>query len=300
MGGSFPFRPVVAKTTSHARPISPAAYDWVRLLFLRSGTAIVYSEFGEQPVRPGDALMLGANVLAGCHPEEPVTTTTIFLDFDYLVDKVFWQHSSMLKDRLEASELLDEPYVEPAQVLRLSDPDFSRVLPWLDELIELSGCKDVAAVFFEAERLLLSVLQVIVPYIEVSAIRHSATQRHATKPGPPRRRALRAVRLEARRAAELMRSDLTRRWSLTELAETVHLSVPQFHRVFVDAYGKTPQTYLTMLRAEELARLLRETDLPIEVAMRKVGWNTRGHAARFFRQYLGVTPARYRKLTRTE
>ncbi|WP_147106565.1 helix-turn-helix transcriptional regulator [Nesterenkonia populi] len=293
-----PFRPIVAETSTHKRPILPVAYDWVRLVFLRSGTAIVCSEFGEQPVRPGDGLLLGANVLSGCRPEEPVTTTTVFLDFDYLVDKVFWQHSAALADRMEACELLEEPYVEPAQLLRLSDDDLSRVQPCLDELTQLNGCEYTHLVFFQTERLLLSVLQVVLPYIEVSAVRRSATQRHTTKPSPPRRRALRPLRPEARTAAEMMRSDLARRWGSAKLAETVCLSVPQFHRVFMDAFGKTPQTYLTMLRAEGLARLLRETDLPIEVAMRKVGWNTRGHAARFFRQYLGVTPAKYRELTR--
>ena len=34
-----------------------------------------------------------------------------------------------------------------------------------------------------------------------------------------------------------------------------------------------------MLRCEQLARLLRETDLPIEAAMRKLGWSSRGHRA---------------------
>lgn len=295
----FIFCPIVAETSTYTSALRPLAYDWVRVVFLRSGTAIVYSEFGEQPLRPGDALLLGAKVLSGCHPEEPVTATTIFLDRDYLVDKVFWQHSAVLTHRLEASQLLDDPYVEPAQILHLSDQDFTEILPWLDELTELSCDQENSGGFISTERLLLCILQVIVPHIEVSATRRSATQRHTTEPTPPRRRVPCPLRPEARRAAEMMRSDLTHRWSLTELAETVHLSVPQFHRIFVDAYGKTPQTYLTMLRAEELARLLRETDLPVEVAMRQVGWNTRGHAARFFRQYLGVTPARYRELTQT-
>lgn len=67
----------------------------------------------------------------------------------------------------------------------------------------------------------------------------------------------------------------------------------QLGRVFVDAI-----THLTVLRAEHLARLLRETDLPIEQAMREVGWYSRGHAARLFRQAVGVTPARYRERRR--
>ncbi|MFB9777512.1 helix-turn-helix domain-containing protein [Brevibacterium otitidis] len=52
-----------------------------------------------------------------------------------------------------------------------------------------------------------------------------------------------------------------------------------------------PMTYLTTLCAEHLARLLRETDLSVEQAMAQVGWHSRGHAARLFRQAVGVTRA---------
>ena len=75
------------------------------------------------------------------------------------------------------------------------------------------------------------------------------------------------------------------------------MSVSQLVRVFTDAYGKTPVAFLTMIRAEELARLLRDTDLPIESAMRQVGWHSRGHAAQLFRQYVGITPIEYRRLS---
>ena len=47
-----------------------------------------------------------------------------------------------------------------------------------------------------------------------------------------------------------------------------------------------------------LVRTLRETDLPIEAAMREVGWCSRGHAARMFRHAVGVTPTRYRMMIR--
>lgn len=77
------------------------------------------------------------------------------------------------------------------------------------------------------------------------------------------------------------------------MADAVHLSPSQLGRVFVEAYGTTPMTYLTTLRAEHLARLLRDTDLPIEVAMGEVGWHSRGHATRLFRQAVGLTPIRY-------
>src|SRR5690554_4874642 len=56
---SSTFRPIAAETSTYRSPTGTEAYDWVRIVFLRSGTAIVYSEFGAHPVRPGDVLLLG-------------------------------------------------------------------------------------------------------------------------------------------------------------------------------------------------------------------------------------------------
>ena len=60
---------------------------------------------------------------------------------------------------------------------------------------------------------------------------------------------------------------------MTELSNEVHLSKSQVGRMFVEAYGKTPIAYLTMLRAERMAGLLRTTDTPIAVIAREVGWS---------------------------
>lgn len=85
---------------------------------------------------------------------------------------------------------------------------------------------------------------------------------------------------------------------MTELAEEVHLSKSQVGRVFVEAFGKSPIAYLTMLRTERMAALLRATDAPISVVAREVGWSDPDFAARQFRRSVGVTPSGYRTLSR--
>ena len=89
-------------------------------------------------------------------------------------------------------------------------------------------------------------------------------------------------------------------WTLYELAHEVHLSPSQLSRVFADAYGKTPLAFLTMVRAERLARYLRETDLTVTDAMRRVGWHSRSHATDLFRQHVGLTPGSYRRQLQLE
>src|SRR5699024_8617731 len=105
------------------------AYDCVILIVIRAGSAILFSEFGERPIRPGDVVLLGANVLCGSEPEGHVTVTTIYADTDFLLDQLFWQHADVLRDRLDAQGLADAIYTEPAQVLRLGEEWAGSMMP---------------------------------------------------------------------------------------------------------------------------------------------------------------------------
>lgn len=291
------FSPIVAHSYTIRRPITPVAYDCVKLIFVRSGSAILFSEFGEKPVAVGDVVLLGTNTLCGSEPEGHITVTTIYLDTDYVIDQVFWQHAGLLQDRLEAQGLAETVYSEPTQVLRLGEDRAGMLMPWLDELVERSIEGGFARNFYRMQAVWFSIAHVIAPYIKVSPVRISASQRAHIRPTLPRHRQFEPLRAEARQAAELLHQAPARHWTLDTLAARVHLSPSQLSRVFTDAYGKTPLAYLTMLRAEHLAKSLRETDLPIETAMRHVGWRSRGHAAQQFRKYVGLTPTRYRQLT---
>ncbi|MCW4353449.1 AraC family transcriptional regulator [Hoyosella sp. YIM 151337] len=292
------FSPLLARTSSVHCPVGPIAYDCVKLIFVRHGSAILLSEFGEKPVAVGDVVILGANTLCGSEPEGSITVTTLYLDRDYVIDQVFWQHAALLSDRLDAQDFAAELYSEPAQILHLGEDRAGMLMPWLDELVALSLNGISSDRFYRMQALLFAVLDVITPYVRTTAVRRSVTQCRVAHPSPPRRREFAPLRAEARQAVELLRHEPAERWTLQSIADAVHLSPSQLGRVFVDAYGKSPMTYLVTIRAEHLARLLRETELPIEEAMRRVGWYSRGHAARMFRQAVGVTPTRYRELSR--
>lgn len=286
--------PILAHTRTFHGPTSPVAYDCVKLVFARAGSALVLSEFGERHLNVGDVAVIAANTLCGAEPEEWVTTTTLYLDPDYVVDQVFWQHAAFLADRLHAQDFVDELYSEPAQLLHLGEDRAGLLMPWLDELVALSVDGPVPERFYRMQALLFAVLDVVVPFIRTSSARRSPTQRRSTRPGLPRHRRFVPLRTEAHQVAELLRSSPELPWTLSRLAEHVHLSPKQLSRVFTDAYGKTPLAYLTMLRVETMARLLRETNTSIASAGRAVGWASRSRASEAFRQCVGVTPQRYR------
>jgi|SRR5690625_194734 len=288
--------PIVARTRTVHRPIGPSAHDCVIVTVVRDGTAFLFSEFGQQPVKPGDVITLGANVLCGAEPEGHITVTTIYLDTDFILDQVRWQYAEFLSDRLDAQGFADTIYTEPAQILRLGEDRAGMLMPWLDELVALSLDGDFVTHYFRIQALWFQIAYVIAPFLTISPVRISPSQRAHIRPILPRDRRFAPLRVEARRAAALLRESPAKRWTLDDLAAEVHLSPSRLSSVFVEAYGKTPLAFLTMLRAEHLAKYLRETDLTVTAAMQRVGWHSRSHATKLFHQYVGLTPGHYRKM----
>ncbi|WP_294179629.1 helix-turn-helix transcriptional regulator [uncultured Schumannella sp.] len=272
------------------------AYDCVKVVVVRDGSAFLFSEFGRLPVKTGDVIILGANVLAGSEPEGHITVTTIYLDTDYVLDQVRWQYAGFLDDRLDAQEFAETIYTEPAQILRLGEARAGMLMPWLDELVALSVEGDFVRHYYRMQALWFQIMYVIAPFVRVSPVRVSSSQRAHIRPTLPRDRRFAPLRVEVRRAAALLREYPAQRWTLEDLAAEVHLSPSRLSSVFVEAYGKSPLAFLTMIRADYLAKLLRETDLTVTAAMQRVGWRSRSHGTRLFRKYVGVTPGHYRTM----
>src|SRR5690625_899835 len=287
------FQALLARNRTYYRPVEPASFDCVQVIFIRDGSAFLIGETGQEPVTVGDVLLLGSNVLYGAEPEGHVTVTTIYLDLDYLLDQVFWQHSHVLRDRLDAPRFAETVYAEAAQVLRIGESRLGLLLPGLDELVALSVDGGLHR-FHRMQSLWFAIVDQIAPFIRVTPVRQSASQRAHIRPTHPRARRFTATRPEARAALQLLRSDIATPWTLGTLADAVHLSSKQLGRVFSEAFGKTPLAYLTMLRVERIAFLRREGDQTVEAIARQVGWSNRGRASEAFREYTGLTPGQYR------
>lgn len=158
--------PVVARTESVHRRRDPIAYDCVKLIFVRAGSVILFSEIGERPVRTGDVVLLASNTLRGAEPEDWVTVTTLYLDRDYVVDQVFWQHAAVLSDRLAAKDFIAARYAEPAQILNLGESRAGFLMPWLNELGQLSLDGPAPERFYRMQALLFAVLDVVSPFMQ--------------------------------------------------------------------------------------------------------------------------------------
>ncbi|WP_367947630.1 helix-turn-helix domain-containing protein [Brevibacterium luteolum] len=121
-----------------------------------------------------------------------------------------------------------------------------------------------------------------------------ASAQHAldpgASPGPPQ--------MHAQRVMEAMQHDLAHHWTLTTLANLVHVSQSQLNRHFKNELGLPPISYLVALRVREMTRLLRATHHSVRDIARAVGWTDQAHAAQQFRKLTGLSPTEYRAKVR--
>jgi AraC family L-rhamnose operon transcriptional activator RhaR len=81
---------------------------------------------------------------------------------------------------------------------------------------------------------------------------------------------------------------------LEDLARRANLSKSYFCTLFREKTGSTLCKYLRGLRIEEACRLLKTTDLKIEVIMRQAGFNDMKYFYNAFKSVFGMTPGAYR------
>lgn len=83
--------------------------------------------------------------------------------------------------------------------------------------------------------------------------------------------------------------------SVAKLANVVHLSERQCHRMLLQETGNTPAQYIEKYRMQVASELLVTTDKDIKVIASTVGYQTDNGFNRAFERNFSVTPTEYRK-----
>jgi AraC family transcriptional regulator, L-rhamnose operon transcriptional activator RhaR len=95
-------------------------------------------------------------------------------------------------------------------------------------------------------------------------------------------------------AMQMMEVQPEHPWTLTELAESLHLAPGYLVRLFKSATGLPPMAYLARHRVEVAAARLLHTDQPINRIGESVGWPDQNYFARRFRAHYGMSASTYR------
>ena len=112
---------------------------------------------------------------------------------------------------------------------------------------------------------------------------------------PPFDRTGSTVSTRMRCFLEYMHSHYAERLSLAEIAGSANVSVSELLRCFRSCMQTTPYRYLTELRLNKAAAMLRETDEPIVNIAADTGFSQPSHFGKCFQEKTGLSPREYRK-----
>lgn len=96
------------------------------------------------------------------------------------------------------------------------------------------------------------------------------------------------------KALSIIHGNFHKEISVHEVAASVHLSYPQFNRLFVKQMGITPIRYIHQLRSDKAKGLLYTTDLPIKAVAAECGFRDIYYFSNFFKSVTGISPTQYR------
>lgn len=96
------------------------------------------------------------------------------------------------------------------------------------------------------------------------------------------------------RCRALLMEKYAQDWTLTQLAEDIHIAPKYLVRLFHESTGMAPIAYLARIRAERASLLLVNTSLPIAEIGEKVGWPDPNYFSRRFRSMFGMSASEYR------
>ena len=97
------------------------------------------------------------------------------------------------------------------------------------------------------------------------------------------------------RAIDYINDNLSRKVTLTQIAEVAHVSPYHFARLFKTTTGLSPHQYVIQRRVERAKTLLADGDLTIAEVAQAVGFANRSHFAFHVRRLLGVSPKALRR-----
>ena len=99
-------------------------------------------------------------------------------------------------------------------------------------------------------------------------------------------------------ALAALHADPARDWTLQTLAGAAAVSRATLARRFTAAVGESPGAHLTRWRMDLAARRLRDTDDPVAVVARSVGYTSEYAFSRAFSTARSLPPGRYRTCRR--
>lgn len=99
-----------------------------------------------------------------------------------------------------------------------------------------------------------------------------------------------------RAAISYMREHVNEPIAVEDVASTVKLSRAHLFSLFRDQLHTTPQVFWSAVRVEEAVGRLIHQEEPLTSVALDLGFSTPGNFSRFFREHMGVSPSKFRRV----
>lgn len=188
---------------------------------------------------------------------------------------IYWVHFSGLR----AARYLAALGTSPAHAV-LHSPDYARVVQGFEELFRYVGRgytdADLIGLSTELARLL--------GLLKVCRRAAHSKGRHAED------RILESLRF--------LRSNVSRRLTLAEMAHQACLSPSHYLALFRKHANASPLVFFTRLKMQAACALLDAGDAPVKQIAQQVGFHDQLYFSRCFRKVMGMAPSAYREASR--
>ena len=259
----------------HDSPVH--THSFVEIAFMVSGAGVHNCLNGRQEVRAGDVILLRPGVWHGYENCYQLSVYNCCFSSELLRRELSW----VREDPLLGYLLWAGPYSSSARGMLTAALDlvtFRECLTHLDALAALSNRPQRRHRGDVIGRLSLLFSQLAQAVARTDQALDEATVHPAVG-----------------HVMRLLEVDLARQWTLSELADAVHLTPGHMVRLFKGATGLPPMAYLAQVRAEHAAVLLLHSAEPVTGIGRAVGWPDQNYFARRFKAHYGLSATTYRK-----
>jgi AraC family transcriptional regulator, L-rhamnose operon transcriptional activator RhaR len=259
-------------------------HSFVEIAIVRGGTGTHHCLAGRRELSVGDVVLLRPGVWHGYEDCDWLELYNCCFSSELLHRELAWTREDPMLGYL----LWSAPYSAPGRgvlELHLDQASLDRCTVHLEALTELRFCS--------LDRFRGDVLGLL--SLVLSELGRAAAAGVGGLDGPAGGTQSARLHPAVRRAMRLLESDIARPWTLTALAEELHLAPAYLVRLFKDATGLPPKAYLAQLRAERAAVLLLHSDNPVTSIGRAVGWPDQNYFARRFKAHYGLSATTYRR-----
>jgi len=267
----------------HAEDNPPHTHSFVEIAFAIGGAGTHHCVAGRRTLSRGDVVLLRPGVWHGYEDCQRLELYNCCFSSELLRRELSWTREDPLLGYL----LWTGPYAAARRgVLSFSLPEeaFGSCMEHLEALAALRHCS-LARYRGDVLGRLALVLSELGRVVQASVAPPGAAAGTLSAPVTP----------AVSQAMRLLEGNIARQWTLSQLADELHLTPGYLVRLFKTATGLPPMAYLARVRAEHAAVMLLHSDEPITGIGRAVGWPDQNYFARRFKAHYGLSATTYRK-----